>query len=1100
MSQRGTYPLVIQSLVALVSIAVLNVPHALDELSQSSNLAVAASSFAGESSYLLNPSAIGEINDILVEAAKACLRPASPAVLAWSIILQTLRDHALVTKELRELRQSQRAADRYDAVETDNNVTEPSYASHTFSPSLRRRSSTGSDTSQPSGLLEEILDRLMDTSLDDDPIAYLAKSAVDGSGVFDVVTSLSIDFCTPFGSDHQGGAGLKMRLILLDLLRATSEWLDYIPELILATLAVLTGGERYFGTVERTLYTGVSEPATVFLNDDLLMQKFFQTALSRFPYEPLPFLQLCQVLASREGLEREMPLTIGEILSHLGSFTQRLPIGFDAYDLVQEEEDLNHIKLSSSLGLFQQPRDPRSNLAVHEDQNRLALTSYNGPLDGSQLPRGTKGRVLSEKKPLVVMWQHDYSALAYVGKLLQSALTGDELLGYTQGSLVSKDIVTAIIGLLTCLLMSACTTSNPSVAHQESARTMLEGASDGLDRNQDIVSVVFEIFEQELQRPQQLSEDQGSTELLANCLQFIRAILFIMPGRVWAFLGRSGLLGIDDSESKLVAIVGSKEMVSGHYDFLLGCIRLFEALIEDAVAHSITRRYPTGTVTRFSSPDFTGKGVSDNATKNVLLSLERTLIDVFESTPNWRFAIQEERLEINTRICIVFRNVLCYCYDVDDTLDITQKLMGNLAPSAECLLQTFLSSSLSDLPILPLLRILLEAAATPNTTLSTRGLHHRTAQVIAAVELCTTLVQISRLLDQPPARLEDQLFKAAPLLAKAYVSHESYKIPVIELFEALVRSAATSVGQPPSLLGHLGPGKARNFLDVLSILDQPLGNDDLAIGIWRLLAAVVSNRQQWLTIFLLTGDTPRDSLKNKEKVSVAISRRAKPILFIAMDFLTEIQRLQPERALATLEFLVLAANFWPWVMTDLRGHPDFFTAIMEFIGLRMPHNDYNRIRMASFIADIMAMNIHQSQQMGDDSPAKSLLPRLGYFIQYAITVPSYNTSLHSNLRKNLESKFPGCTLSGFKRTTIRRPHYGRSYYYDNSMAGKVLAFDIAWAGRKGRGFAEEFARANVDLSTLDSQVVSQLTSKICGKPTNSAHSIYSTAGRPWLSS
>lgn len=1079
----------------------LNVPHALEELSQSSNLAVGASNLAGESSYLLNPGAIVEINDILMEAAKACLRPASPAVLAWSIILQTLRDHALVTKELRELRQSQRAADRYGAAETDTNSTEPSYASHTFSPSPRRRSSTGSDTSQPSSLLlEEIIDRLMDTSLDEDPIAYLAKSAVDGSGVFNVITGLSVDFCSAFGSDHQGGAGLKMRLILLDLLRATSEWLDYLPELVLATLAVLTGGERYLDTAEKPVSTGVFEPATMFLNDDLLMQKFFRTALSRFPYEPLPFIQLCRALAAHEGQAGETPSTISEILSHLGSFTQRLPTGFDAYELVQEEEDVNHIQLTSSLGLFQQLRDPRSNPAILEGKNQLALTQYDGSLDGFQLPRGTKGQVLSEKKPLVVMWQHDYSGLTYIGKLLQSALVGDELLGYAQGSLVEKDVVTAIISLLTCLLMSACTTSNPLATRQEAARTILEGASDGLDRNQDIVSVVFEIFEQELQRPQQLSEDQGSTDLLANCLQFMHAVLFVMPGRAWAFLGRSGLLGINDSESRLISIVSSSETVTGHYDFLLGCIRLFEALIEDAVANSIARRSPPGTVTRFASTDFIGKGVSDNATKKVLLSLERTMIDVFESTPNWRFALQEERLEINTRICTAFRNVLCYCYDVDDTPDISQKLMGMLAPSAESLLQTFLSSSLSDLPILPILHVLIEATATPNTTLSTRGLHYRTAQVVAAVELSTTLVRINRLLDRPPVRLEEQLFKAAPLLAKAYVSHESYKLPVIQLFEALVRSAASADAQPPSLLGHLGPGTARNFLEILSILDQPLGNDDLAIGIWRLLAAVVSNRQQWLAIFLLTGDTPRDSLRNKEKVIATISRRAKPILFIAMDSLTEIQRLQPERALAMLEFLVLAANFWPWVMTDLLNHPDFLTAMSEFIGLKMPHNDYNRIRMASFIADILAMNIHHSQQMGDVSSAKSLLPRLGNFIQHATTVPGYNTSLHSNLRKNLESKFPGCTLSRFKHTTVRRPRYGRSYYYDLSIASKVLAFDTAWAGRKGHGFAEEFARANVDLSTLDSQMVSHTASIVSMDLTNSAHSISSTAGKPSQSS
>ena len=1061
----------------------LNVPHALEELSHSSNLAVGASNSAGDTSYLLNPGAIIEVNDILIEAAKACLRAASPAILGWGIILQTLRDHALVSKELRELRQSQRAADRYGTADSDNDGAEPSTARSAFTPSPQRRSSTSSDTSQPSGLLEEILDRIMDTSLDGDPVAYLAKSAIDGSHVFDVITSLSIDFCTPFGSDHRGEAGLKMRLILLDLLRATSEWLEYLPELVLATLAVLTGGEGYWDTLQRPPYTRLYEPATAFLDDELLMQKFFQTALARFPYEPLPFLQLCRALASREGHDDEALSRIGEIFSRIGSFTQRLPAGFDAYELVQEEEDANYIMLNSDLGLFQHLGDSRSKSVIFSDRNRLALTSYDGPLDDFPLPKGTKGRVLSEKKPLIVMWQHGYSGLTYIGKLLQSALIGNELLGYPKGFLVSKDIVTEIIGLLTCLLTSACKTNEPLSVDRDAARTILEGASDGLGRNQDVISVVFDIFERELQRPQQPPEDEGSTDLLSHCLQFTHALLLIMPGRVWAFLGRSGLFGVDGNESKLIAIVSSTEMVTGRYDFLLGCVRLFEALIEDAVAHSIARKIPSAAVTRFASPDVTGTGISDIATKKILLSLERTMIDVFESTPNWRFAFQEERLEINARICTAFRGVLCYCYEVDDSPDIAQKLMGNLAPAADCLVETFLSNSSSDLPIFPLLNVLIEAAATPKTTLSTRRLDCWTAQVIATINFSTTLLQINKLLDQSPTRLEAQLFKAAPLLAKAYVSHESYKLPVVELFEALVESAATSETQPPSLLGHLGPGMARNFLEMLSVLDKPLGNDSLATGIWRLLVAVVSNRQQWLAIFLLTGDTPRDSLKNKEKVIVAASRRAKPLLNLAMDALADIQRLQPERALAMLEFVAHAANFWPWVMTDLQNHPDFLTAISEFIAQlkpnltmgssRKPQKNYDRIQTASFIADILAMNIHHSYQMGDDSPAKKFLPSLGYFMQHAVTEPSYNASLHSNLRRNFESKFPGCTLSRFKRTTIRRPRYGRSYYYDLSIAGKLLAFDLAWVGRKGQGFAEEFARANIDLSVLESQVVSR---------------------------
>jgi nuclear pore complex protein Nup188 len=61
----------------------------------------------------------------------------------------------------------------------------------------------------------------------------------------------------------------------------------------------------------------------------------------------------------------------------------------------------------------------------------------------------------------------------------------------------------------------------------------------------------------------------------------------------------------------------------------------------------------------------------------------------------------------------------------------------------------------------------------------------------------------------------------------------------------------------------------------------------------------------------------------------------------------------------------------------------------------------------------------------------------------------------------------------FKRTPLVSRTLGSDYYYDLSMGQKLLSFDFAWTGgSRNQGFAEEFARANINLSLVEAQVVS----------------------------
>ena len=1070
----------LQSLVTLVSLSLLNVQKSLEVISEISAAVTLAENPADAVPYLLNIGAITETNDILLEVA--ALTNASPAVLAWGIILQTIREHALLSRESREVKQSQRAADRYgvpDQSDTDG-IERSSVRGNS---SRQRRSSTSSETSQQISFLEEILDSVTDITLSHDTIEFLATSAVDRGHVFEVVTALATDYCTTFGPDHDSKFGLKVRRILLELIQAALQWIEYQPILILTTLAILTGNESYWDTWDRPRGFNDAEPAAFFINNSSLMQNLFQTALSRFPYEALPFIKLSRALAIY-NVEHDQGLpAIWPLFQKLESLTCIMPIEFTQYEIIHEEDDTNYIQLTG-------------NLSFVNDGSRFTSTQPNKPSkpsrdlvkstplsDYQQVPSGTIGRVLSESKPLIVLWRYDYCPLAYLGKILRS-FSIDAAFSTVASDL--RDTVSEAIDLLTAMISAAARYSLETEASnaQNAAQTILENASDGLDRNEDVISVIFQIFENEMHRSRGASEEEGSLDILIRCVQFTHAILPVIPCRVWPFLGRSSLLGIDGSQSKLNAITASAEMVSGKYDFLLGCIRVFESLVEDAVAHAISHRVPTTAVTRFADADKLGTGISQLAMEKVVINFQRIMVDVFESARNWKFTVPEEKIEINTWVCLIFNKILAYCFHIDGQSTSSQNLAGTLAPAADYLLNAFLSTSHGNLTLNPLLQILIEGAATPDNSLSIRGLQLWTSQVKVAIQFATSLIRVNGFLKRPRSHLQQELFKASPVLAKVYAAHESYRLPIVELFDALIRSIDKEDPQPPSLLGHLGQHTASSFLEVLAVTDQPFSDDDLSIEIWRLLTAIVSRRQQWFAIFILTGNTPRESLQDIEKTKSLMTHRAEPLLTIALDSLSRIERLGPMNAIAMLEFIASAADYWPWVIDTIGEHPHFIAAVTEFLKVHTSSAsptkarasqapaDYMRFQMSSVVLDILAMYVNSTQQAGNAAFAKKLVPTLTSYTEQAVSLPGYNASLHGNLRRNFESKFPGCSLAAFKRTEVNKGPLGRSFYYDLDIAEKMLAFDPAWKGKRGQGFADEMSRANDNFSLIESQMVS----------------------------
>jgi nuclear pore complex protein Nup188 len=329
--------------------------------------------------------------------------------------------------------------------------------------------------------------------------------------------------------------------------------------------------------------------------------------------------------------------------------------------------------------------------------------------------------------------------------------------------------------------------------------------------------------------------------------------------------------------------------------------------------------------------------------------------------------------------------------------------------------------------------------------------------------------------DQPTSFLESQLFKAAPVLGRLFVAQETFKAPVAAVLEAVVISAARSQAEPPSLLGYMGPGPAKDFLDVLGILSKPFCNPEVEVPIWRMLSAVVSCRQQWFAISLITGSAPRDRSK-KSKDSEKVKPRGKPLLSLALDRLSTIETLDPKLALAMLKFVTLCQNHWSWAVSELRQHPSFISGIAQHVKAlkRDPSDTPERVcteaSVAASIAEVLAMYLHSAFQIGDTKAVQQVEPNLQYFKKFGAAAPKYNSSLHANLKSHLEQDHGGLQLSQFKHTTAFPSEFGTNYFYDVPYASQVLNIRRSTKGKVLAGTEENLAKANLDLSLIEAQI------------------------------
>ena len=1044
----------LQALVCTVSVTMLRVPDAVFQLQDAyTKMQKGAGQYPqppGNKAYFMNEDCFKEINLILYTAAKEKIIIASPVIFAWSIITSTVRDIANQIRERREQHQE------------DSSDGE----------AVSRRKASRRDSRDGFSIFERLYMGMQDFEMEaearEDPATFFARVSVDTT--FSILPKLSEVLSTAFGSDIEQVTSFYGRTVLLALVRLGMTLVSYGTEVLEAVLSLLSPDVPGRSGKLDTLHIQIFQADAVFRSTIL------DEALARYPFELSPLLKLLIVLTQAPSKAEAGTTELVQMLENLPGLTVQVTENFRDYALEHEDENNNSMVLKDYIPLFASKQALAYGV---EGLGRHALTMGTEGGETSNvlaIPAGAEGIVVKESRPLVFRLEHRHSCLEYLGLLLSTILPNSEFVTAPFHNVLNRSTAADIVTLTNAILKATLK------QHQgiEESRYVLKRFSNSLPETMDMISVVADIFETELLSHLDQSAQEGSLELLIACAEFLDKVTDISPERVWSLLARSSLLGLAGGATALAAVVAGTEVQIGRFRVLGTCASLFSHLIDDAIAGLIKRKSKVNKATnRFDSPMSYQDATPERTMTAVITAYQSVMVDAWRNLGEWRFALRSEKVEIATTIVEAFERLLNCTYGVANASG-ENTISTLLRPAAKSLLDAFTTDS-SNGSALQSCEAVFSTGFALDDALPTHNRERIIGCINAANQLLTTVLRSNRLIDethQQTASISAQLLKLTPYLAFLQAADHSVKRSTSTLLTNVVLALNKRTdSDPPSLLSQLSTEAGKDFLTVVSQLDLPLKDLHTECAIWTFLSSVMSSKQQWFAIYLLTGALPKDRLKDHK------ASKSKSLLVYALDQLSDVVHMPPERAIVILKFVASAQSAWVWATNAVRSHTDFLEHSLRWLYTIQPPSRApnvaeeilaaNEHQMAAYLCDILAVNLHASREIGDKGVLKMVIRRLAFLRQHAGSVDAYNRSLHMNLAENFARKFSGCQVSDFARTEASPAPFGRDYFYDKDLADRVLGHEMAWEGTsihgRQRGFADEFARANVNLSLVNAQ-------------------------------
>ncbi|RVD81742.1 uncharacterized protein DFL_009591 [Arthrobotrys flagrans] len=1000
--------------------------------------------------YLEEAEAVGLVHDVLLEyVGERCYLPASLAGWAWAIILRTYND-----------------------------IPEDEFEFPNKDPKQQ---------GTPLQRVHKIMANIMASSTQaEGPALYLAKKALKAN-ILRTVENLV------HGLPGGGGWSLqleedgeKMRHVLAGLMRMGMDLLDWdlgAIEAFVATHKELSplrihnkfqkqGGEddeeenpdeeegpSVSREIAKTSEAALSRSVWA---DRTVVERTIHVARARFPYETIPFCAILGATTPRELVDEPYNLGFKYLEDHMESFTYVLPPNFRGTEV--DENDAGKIVLLEDLMVVEGRREDGGGAFI--------------------LPAGIFGRIISSGvSPPIVRWDYRYSGVEFLGRLLERTLL--------DGTLHESSLAIEILGIFDNILVSY--RDKPAdlgdLEDRFNATNFLEGASNILARNSDIISVILDLFEASLP----FSVTTKSVELSSACLRVIVTLISIVPWRVWPLLGRSSLLERNGRGGLLGKILESVEIVQGKYTFLLATFSMYEALLSDAIA-GVVFSGTIGSPGSIVSGAGVGSGISKEMQTSILQDWTRFWCSIFESFTTWKYLKVEERLMLNFKLCTTFSRILNTVYGVASDENEGYGLFEGLASSASTICSTFFNPA-STQAADPLLLAINDGLETKDPTINIMINLDWIDSVTASLEFSSTALKVQHLQKKPPSYLEGKLYERSLDLISLYEVDETFRRPVIDVLDSLLGGSGLWIGEPPSILGYIGSSGANHLVELIQRLGGRLGDEELEVSIWKFFCTVIANKQQGLSIKLVTGNNlevpnpTKDTPANPQK-------HAKSMLASALEILVNIESLPGSLLISTLQAVSIAQDFWGPIISNLPDYPEFLKAITCYIekvvvnySAKTPSaitESCNKTAAAAYIAQILTMHLYQIRATKFSDPKTkdflaSLLPKLKFYIDHGAVIRGYKPSMHGLLSLNLQNKWPNCHLENFRKSSMRERRYGVNYFYDIELAEHILRWDRGWNSIITRrasnkvvevrtGFKFDVEAVNLNLALIDSQV------------------------------
>ncbi|RDA83720.1 hypothetical protein CP532_0227 [Ophiocordyceps camponoti-leonardi (nom. inval.)] len=1007
--------------------------------------------------YLLSSDTLEQIHKSILNAAGADCEGAMPVILAWTLLLHRMIVSYQNRSEKRDNLLQQNARESFESA-----------VSVTRQP-VGRRNSAGSILSIESSKFDGFLESasgLKDLQL----VEQLAAGVMAQGRVFNIMA----DMATSLGPSADGSmtplVSSRIRTAFLELLKVSYPVVGYRSEPLGSLLSLLAPGHGYWDLSSKDALSPAQDVVACMLHDDHAMEFYFQQALDRFPYEFVPFITMCRRFCAIPQLDDDRSDLVLGLLRRTPTLTFTLPEAFSGYELVQEDENTNSFCLTQEIPL----------IALSSSWSRRCIED-----DVYRLPVGTLGRFVTDSGRVVVV-DYPHSTLSLLGRQLEINLAKE---GYqSELGMLQPDDVAEVIFLLSVLfraenLRAEQTSSGNALIHGES--DLFQEVGRHISGGKDIITVVCETMDYFMQDEWAMADDVA-VRVLNACVTFLDATLPVQPSRVWSYLARSELLSSESRAGKLAKITGTLDLVSGRFDLLMSSVSFFSRLVDTAMCSGVQRRANNKLACKQKLDSNPWLATADRVLARVSLSVAQATIDILESTSTWRFESETGRLSVLNKVVPVLDKFVLYSFSMGE-LPSSDSLMGEspssdsltscLRPAASYIVDCFMTPATGTLRYGPILSSLGAAFASSDCTLYPRRAAIVQSQACSVLGFSTTLLRAADYLGRSSAMLESYLFKSSTLLARLSASPRPVRVPVILLLEALVINAGKSTGEPPSLLGYLGPQISKSFLQSLSRLGKPFALTQDVKAIWSFFSSILRNRQQWMSNCLLTGQTPREAMKDRGKRE---ELAADSVFVGALAKLKRLKDLESVEALAVLDFVASAQNYWPWTIFTLLKDTSYIDGLRAYVrelkssqltvktdGIRTGLD----ARKAAYVAETLAMQLYHARHQGTaKKDAQSLVTDIDYYLRDGVEAAGYNKSLHNNFAKNFSTKYFGCSLELFKRTSLVARELGENYYYDLDRADDMLRFDPGWLGRRGDGFKKEMELANANLSLVDAQI------------------------------